>query len=274
MKIFDEKFIKINEIENILRQLFNDKVNIQLDEVVNLFRNIFNGEKKDCTEQSITKSSLNFKNAEHFYLTGLDIPCWISNDGTCIKNIMIIASEPLRSENAFKLSNNLDGYNSIILNTPFSFHCFHEVGRQEKNQYWDFIEKLVEEYQANVYLTDARKIWFAGWEQHSEFANNIIFNNILKSEIDLIKPDFIITFGTTPLQFLKVKEFSFKENITDKVFVENLTTNKYRVIPLIHPSKTASGHRKKFLEFNEVYDKESNDTFRYLYLIRKIIKKI
>ena len=269
MKIFDERIIKLKEFYSIFDGLLSlDKR--KWDEVTFGFKNEFENTQKS-SYLSFPKSNLKLDNSEHYYLTGMDIPCWVSNEVRTDNRILVLASEPLRSEDSWY--ENVDKYNEISLNTPFSYHTSKiSDDKKERFRYWDLIDFLVKEKKSTVYLTDIRKFWFAGWEHHSVYQKTDIHLDVFDKELELFNPDWIIIFGSKPLDVLqKANRISQKINLTSEKLPADgyILDEKYKVLPLIHPSGAAGGPRKKFFNVNNV--KGGNQNEMYKAIIEKII---
>ena len=106
-------------------------------------------------------------------------------------------------------------------------------------------------------MTDIRKFWFAGWEHYKAFHNSENHIHIFKKELDFIKPDLVIIFGSRPLNILQTEKLlSSNINLTKDKLPKNGFILKqklgYRVLPLIHPSGAAGGPRKQFFDCNSI----------------------
>lgn len=162
------------------------------------------------------------------YWVGFDLPLFIKADGN-IKNIMIVAEDPLRSQS----DPNLIPFRSqILLSTPFATHL--DWCRRALKEYWDFHSTLLDEGY-NVYMTDINKIWIQkdGNSKKERLPNDLIINfrRTLQAEIEMINPEVIVTYGR-PAE-LALKSFSLD--------------SKQKVIHFPHPSKTANGSWKILL---------------------------
>jgi hypothetical protein len=169
---------------------------------------------------------------EHYLLTGIDLPVITSSNMGSNRKLMVIGSEPLRNWNYFT-EHQLSIYNHIVISTPYSLH------QQDAKEtlYYKIIEHLTKTNQ--VYLTDLRKIWFAGFERHKKFIEAKFHNDFLLDEIKYINPEYIITFG---------------KNVYDALSLLVKTNNlNIKVHYLIHPSQRTQGEgRKTFFEKAEI----------------------
>mgnify|MGYP001163444699 FL=1 len=264
MELFNDKILKLVNFHTI----FSDLLSTSFDDwfkAISYFKSEFVTAPMTEKFEYFSKSELKISNAEHFYLTGFDMPCWVS-DVNPVKRIMILASEPLRNENSW--SKNHDRYKNISINTPFSYHRSKiEPDRLENFRYWILINWMASQLNATVYMTDIRKFWFAGWEHYNEFNNSEIHINVFKKELDFINPDLIIIFGSRPLNILQSEKLLDLEiNLTKNRLPVNGFKIKnlegYKVLPLIHPSGAAGGPRKKFFEVNNVSGENQNEMYK------------
>lgn len=120
---------------------------------------------------------------------GHDMPTWIDKRG--IKNpsrVMIVAQDPLRTDHKT---------GTLILSTPFGFHSadYRSISCQNRTL-CRFVERLLEECEACVYLTDCRKFYTS-----DNFMNSrkrlfkVLFANTLHNELKAFAPDLIVTLG-------------------------------------------------------------------------------
>ena len=199
-------------------------------------------------------------------LKGIDLPAWFGDDFSK-KKVMILGIDPLRNKKGFKNEcekrNSLNSVipleviydsieNEVIIGTPYALHL-SEAREGKCSVYWSFIEVLIENH--FVYCTDVFKTYYYNDEKDirsyrdEEFTiKNKNHRDLLKKEIELIKPDVIIAFGN-------LVEFFLKDI--------NLTT---KVIKLPHPSG-ANRIWNKILKDNQEYKTKT------AYLIHEFYKK-
>jgi len=165
---------------------------------------------------------------EHYLLTGIDLPIIASSNTVSNRKLMVIGSEPLRNWNYFT-EHKLSVYDQIAVSTPYSLHQ-QDV---KETLYYKIIEHLTITHK--VYLTDLRKLWFAGFERHKTFLEAKFHNAFLLDEINYVNPECIITFG---------------KNVFDALSLIVKTNNlNIKVYYLIHPSQRTQGEgRKTFFE--------------------------
>jgi hypothetical protein len=124
---------------------------------------------------------------------------------------MIIALDPKRNDASKQAAD------EISIGSVFNLHC--EAGRQAKNNYFSFIEPLLDNY--SVYLTDVYKVYFESYEKDRYIVSNklkeyvdfkidvntdenlTIHRRILELEIAHLNPQRIITLGVHAENALK-----------------------------------------------------------------------
>ncbi|MEB3192435.1 MAG: uracil-DNA glycosylase family protein [Snowella sp.] len=121
---------------------------------------------------------------------------------------------------------NRGNYKKLIVGTPYGFH--HKDSREKHTRFYLEMIKVLLELGYRVYLTDVFKIWIHGlnvkkWPDIDKER----FLGLLKSELDLIQPSTVITFGKT----------------AEEVFVASRSRVKH--IPFPHPSRS---NQKKWKE--------------------------
>ena len=175
---------------------------------------------------------------------GVDLPVWLSRNGNK-KKVLICAMDPLRS-------NRREG--KVDIWTPFSVSTFMADSNQRVvKTYWPFISKLLTE--VDVYLTDIFKVYYLrdlenGKTRKSnkdkEFKRGDLLEhhgNVIKAEVNLYKPDIIITLGEEALKNL------------------NEIKGELGGIPIVslpHLSYAAGGAKKEFiLSHNYNYEPRS-----------------
>lgn len=181
---------------------------------------------------------------------GIDVPTYF-NYQAGRKKIVIVAIDPYRSIDS----------NSLTIGTPYGLH------ENRKIVYWRLIEKLAEKH--TLYLTDTFKLFFRSGNKVSnrilDFTNPEIkglpgiHQEIFKQEMDLVKPDLIVTMGKIPrlwFTHLKHGKYSFKELKENSMQPSHslfpaLHYENYPVLPLLHLSATAARHRKSNYNIGE-----------------------
>ena len=155
---------------------------------------------------------------------GIDIPCWVCNEELkASSTIMIVGESP------YRIDHQCNKTTCLTLGTPYAIQFV-----DYPDQCWVYkqiFKKLLEEY--NLYLTDVYKLWV-----NNRNANNVqkvkIYPHdnypIIKKEIEQVKPDIIVTFG------------SEARNVVQKLLNNG---SKIRVVHLLHPSQRNNGRWKK-----------------------------
>jgi len=220
----------------------------------NAIRNSFEEIKKgfDLIKIDKKKEIVNsiFSDIYNYLLTGIDVPVLITRGNSKKrKKVIIVGSEPLRNWRYFE-KNELDVYSHIALNTPFSVH--------QHDGFDTLYGKIILEFLKthDVYVTDVRKIWFAGFNYHNDFLNDSIHSDFLLAEFESFNDiDHFITFGQDSYRFIK-----------------KLLNDDPRVKYIIHPSRRTLGNqRKSFFASHKINtDDYSTHEEPYFKLVSKI----
>lgn len=223
--------MELTTTENILK-LVSKHLAINDDKVYLMYNEIKEETKRLQHKAScINKADISIpelSDVEHYLLTGIDLPIIASSNTVNNRKLMVIGSEPLRNWNYFT-EHQLSIYNHIVISTPYSLHQLDA----KETLYYKIVEHLTKTHQ--VYLTDLRKIWFAGFERHKTFLEAKFHNDFLLDEINYVNPEYIITFGKIVFDALSLIIKTNNLNI--------------KVHYLIHPSQRTQGEgRKTFFE--------------------------
>ena len=254
--------MELTTTENILK-LVSKHIAINDDKVYSLYNEI--KEEKGRLKHkalSVHKADIlvpELSDKEHYLLTGIDLPIMASSNTVNNRKLMVIGSEPLRNWNYFS-ENNLSVYDQIAISTPYSLH----LNDAKETVYYRITEYLCKTHQ--VYLTDLRKIWFAGFERHKTFLEAKLHIAFLLDEINYVNPECIITFG---------------KNVFDALSLIVKTNNlNIKVHYLIHPSQRTQGEgRKTFFEkagidissYKSITNTSERNVMPYLEYLDKII---
>ena len=129
---------------------------------------------------------------------GLDLPTWFYHTPDA-PFIMIVAQDPLRSAEWYgdKKDEKFICKDAVV-SSPFGLQDAHhrENGNGGKRM-WLLVRALFEKGY-NVYLTDCRKFFIYDHAESDKYTTPDkmeIYRNILKEEIDIINPKFIVTLG-------------------------------------------------------------------------------
>ena len=132
---------------------------------------------------------------------GVDLPIWFGkypDIESVTRKIMVIGIDPLRNKQAFNYDKE-SMKKDVVIGTPYALHI-KKMREGKTSVYWNFIKVLSENN--FVYLTDIYKSYFfhvqEGLRSYEYFTRNRLNDKhfeLLKNEIELIKPTHIITFG-------------------------------------------------------------------------------
>jgi uracil-DNA glycosylase len=142
-------------------------------------------------------------------LVGIDLPSSLTNE-TNDQKIIIIGEDPIRD---IEVSGKQPTYD--IIGTPFGFHNY-DIRNYKRPNYFNIVQGLIHKGY-NVYCTDVFKIWIQDPNNNqavdmtpdNELPNAL---NLLKKEINLVKPNYILLFGN---------------EVQDKVLSNLILNNKY-----------------------------------------------
>lgn len=236
---------------NSIKHLLNKHLGIEIHKLEIIFDQIYAQNKLAVHKPIVLNKNdviINeFSDLHHFMLTGIDLPILLNNENDENSgSIMLVGSEPLRNWTYFE-NHKIDIYDKIVVNTPYSIHDIFD----SDSVYFLIIDFLISKNQ--LYLTDLRKIWFSGFERHKKFLNSELHEKFFIDEVELIKPDRIITFGKNVFELLK--SWLKSNNIS------------LQIDYLIHPSQRTQGAgRKQFfqgLDINiDIYKHNLNSNYR------------
>jgi hypothetical protein len=181
--------------------------------------------------QPLLHSKSNIKNI------GIDLPIMLDTGKPVL---MIIALDPKRNDASKQASD------EISVGSVFNLHC--EAGRRAKNNYFSFIEPLLQNY--SVYLTDVYKVYFESYEKDRYVVSNKIkdyvdfeidtdsnekvnlHRQILELEIAHLNPKCIITLGVHAENALK--SILNKETYDDTyLFMPHISRTVTQSIPVV-----------------------------------------
>lgn len=185
---------------------------------------------------------------------------------------MVVGIDPLRNESELQ--------KVISLGTPYHLH---------KNQgliYWQLIKGLIEQTNSTIYLTDTFKLYFKNEGRRSydipaftnpeADGNGVIHQEIFAREVEIVKPDLIVTLGKHPrLWFTSIKDprVSYKQlleisNDPSHKDHRKLFYNNIPVLSLMHLSPRV----KSEVRFKN-YGVRSNDEIikKYIELVKVIL---
>jgi uracil-DNA glycosylase len=201
--------------EKVIRKVINldDK---KIEKLYNIQRSEkhFKGtESAQPKSVEILADSFNDYKDENINVLGIDLPLWIDWDNKKKQKLMIVGRDPQRNINNVK-----DEEKRLIIGSPYSLAS--NGGRVAKNNYWSFIEPLIENHR--LYITDIYKLFISNTpDKVKELRRLPIHYEIFKEELNLIQPDIIITFGKDTAVAVK-KIIFYNENVSKKIIYEDL----------------------------------------------------
>ena len=199
-----------------------------------------------------------------------DLPIFIKSDKKNAKTIMVCAMDPLPPVPNQKNINNIIFTDwkkrGFDLNNNIGFWAPFSLIDEGNGPNYVFFRELKLEY--NLYITDIYKVFFyidkgndhfAKSNSIREYKNLKNHGEILKREVDLIKPHFIITLGNDARNALLEinNETAGTEKQKVKKWDDNNELQKYKfnettIISSPHISGSANGAKKHILK-NEKY---------------------
>lgn len=162
-------------------------------------------------------------------VTSLDLPTWF-NLCNCDKRIVILSQDPMPRSKWY------DDCRDAVCSSPFGLHG--KTWREKGNgggRIWGLVKSLIEN-NVGVYLTDIRKFYFRTADAERKYIAptneiNELYRSLLSKELDIIKPDVIVTLGNQ------------SANALSELMEGGIS---FRVINLPHFSGQAQGKIKEF----------------------------
>lgn len=227
-------------------------------------------------------------------LNGIDLPSWFGDFNN--KKVFFLGIDPMRNNKDFKKSN-ADLYNDVIIGTPYAFHIkgFRE---NRTSSYWQVINELAK---SNfVYVTDIYKTFFYTdnsknmrsyhfWNKAENALLNDNHRNLLIDEINLIKPDIIVTFGAVAYKVLANQKYcptlslslsNPKRNVKPFIVGGVTQDRPIPIVPLMHLSGSTRGKNLEAffmnngLKYSEKYDKRNKAGHLYGQIINDYIANV
>jgi uracil-DNA glycosylase len=239
-----------------------EKMKLGYEEIDEKIESCFYISKKDIIGYG---DLLNNKPTENL---GIDLPIYFG-DYNSQRKIMIVAMDPKRN-------GQLD--DSISVGSVFALN--QKKDRETKtNDYWNFIEPLTNN--AFVYLTDIYKLYYESSVLKNNKQTKILSNKdpefiskmsvpfntnklILEAEINLIKPDTIISLGNESANALKMisniktTNLDIIHNGISYLFMPHISRTVTQSIPTIANLFIAMGKIKKDDEFESLGNQINN----------------
>jgi len=196
---------------------------------------------------------------------GLDLPTWFCRKGAKKpKRIMLVSQDPLRDN---------DDAGSLFVSSPWAFHSREFRDKERKKIPQLLVNHLLAQWYC-VYLTDASKLFV----RNHAFCRDVVipafcqsFQDVLRQEIMMFKPNVIVAVGQVAAQILTASECNRWTSLTlpepSKALVAVSKKNDMCILTY-HYSKL-SAHKKKLASHYKFADNAGN--FNYLqYYMRAI----
>jgi len=312
--------ISKHEKHNIIIELLEKKfIKPDFISLSDVYENLIDYSKSDLSNYKILKRKIKFSHVnclEDNYLEELnkhsgvttlasDLPIFIKSKKLDTKTIFICAMDSLPPEPNNKNTTNpkheqfqiwdeigFDLKTNIGFWGPFSLINPDVINQNDPNAI--FFNELQKEY--NLYITDIYKLFFYKNKNNNKFSksNSItsykaIKNHaeILKNEIEIIKPYCIITLGNNSRNALIKLSDDNSNSIKKWNEVNDLQINNYnsdnglhqcKIISSPHISNSANGAKSLLLKNNKykniIEDNKSNDTKKIAKIIINNIKEL
>ena len=227
-------------------------------------------------------------------LNGIDLPSWFGDFNN--KKVIFLGIDPLRNNKDFKKSN-ADLNNDVIIGTPYAFQIkgFRE---NRTSPYWQVINELAK---SNfVYVTDIYKTFFYTdnsknmrsyhfWNKSENALLNDNHRNLLIDEINLIKPDIIVTFGALAYKVLANQKYcptlslslsDPKRNVKPFIGGGVAQDRPIPIVPLMHLSGSTRGKNLEAffmnngLKYSEKCDKRNKAGHLYGQIINDYMANV
>lgn len=247
-------------------QIFNliERSIINIDqEIIDGLYNFWNSDIKDQNYREWIQKKSKISDSQNIpegaILNGIDLPFWFENTNPK-RRIMIVGIDPLRNQESFS-KYNASIFDDVIIGTPYAVHS-KKIRSGRTLQYWNFIKSLKADNL--VYLTDIFKTFFYTdvskkcrsyhYHKNNKAEYNCSHIEILKKELEIIKPDIIITLGRLPYELLTRQKLKrIIDNIENTQYVDEDFSN-IPVVPMVHLSGAVmKKHKLSFLEKNNLY---------------------
>lgn len=126
-------------------------------------------------------------------VTSLDLPIWFTPLNP-IKWIVLLSQDPMPRSKWY------DDCRDAVCSSPFGLHT--KTWREKGNgggRIWGLVKNLIQN-NIGVYLTDIRKFYFRTSDEKRKYiapSNEIneIYRSLLSKELEIVKPDAIVTLG-------------------------------------------------------------------------------
>lgn len=242
-------------INKIFQDLFEGSP--QFNEYYDKFKNSYENDLNvydlhvPKAELKLNTKNITSKTIEHYSkdstFVGLDLPIFLEapENSKERKKVMIIALDPLRSKSNA-------GLNHIYIGAPFAVQTKE---KRTDGYYWKIITDLINN-DCDLYLTDLFKLWMKNNGKKYNFKEEYtIFTGILKKEMEEVKPDLVLTFGT------------------EAGYAGCSLIDKTKLLTSLHPSRNANGSWKKLFVENKL-DQKCTFANKSAFILNGLLKKV
>lgn len=126
-------------------------------------------------------------------VTSLDLPTWF-NLSVSDRRVMLLSQDPMPRSEWY------DDCRDAVCSSPFGLHS--KSWREKSNgggRMWGLVQNMISN-NIGVYLTDVRKFYFRTADNNRKYiapTDTIkgIYSSLLSKELQIIKPDAIVSFG-------------------------------------------------------------------------------
>jgi hypothetical protein len=222
-----------------------------------LYKHIPNNERNTVNNKILSDA---LHNAVGPGRRGIDFPVWFKGFDTTEPQtqkplrLMIVGQDPLRNPDDY-----IDG--NYPIGTPFAVHD-QRMRKGPTVAYWKIFETCLKQGH-DLYVTDLHKVFCSGPPVKDRRKADAAYQKILQVECKTYSPDAIIVFGKRAFEALDTRTNSFVKMGVLERSGEVRKSNKFKnkdgheipLIPLLHPSGSARGYLKPFLDANNEFAK-------------------
>lgn len=153
---------------------------------------------------------------KHRGAIGLDLPTWFG--ANMPQRVMIVTQDPLRNPYWYgnkEKSDNDPNHNpedyvcaDAVVSSPFGLHSREHREYGGGQRMWLLVQELLSK-NVGVYLTDCRKFFYYSHEESNGLMKNAkynlrnIYNDILREEIEILKPHLIVPLGKEANKYIR-----------------------------------------------------------------------
>ncbi len=202
--------------------------------------------QSDTTSICMSPANTSLTNISQYSQIGFDLPTWM-NIKPDRPVVMFITQDPLRADSYIKC-------HDIVVSSPFSVHEKQFRESNQGNLYYRIFNQLVSA-DLGIYLTPGNKFSTKG-EGSKQLAKEYSpsYKNIIHQEIELVKPDLIVIFGTFPTDFI-LNEYNFFKK-SEFLGIPAL--------PMVQPGGITKKSLKKYLKIDDFTSENIADEYAKL----------